>query len=212
MHCGILKSICGLYQLEAGTSSPTQVWQHQMSPDTDCSWLRKTALKRLPSWLSSLSQFSSVQFSCSVMSDSLWPHGLQHARPPCPLPACRACSNSCPLSQWCHPTISSSVMSPSPPAFNLSQHQGLFKWVSFSHQVAKLLELQLQPQSFQWILRISFRMDRLDLLAVLAVQRTFKSLLQHHSSKASILQRSAFCLVQLSHPCMTTGETITLTI
>ena len=71
MHCGMLESICGLYQLEAGTSSPAQVWQHQMCPDTDCSWLRKTALERLPSWLSSLSQFSSVQFSCSVTSDSV---------------------------------------------------------------------------------------------------------------------------------------------
>ena len=55
-------------------------------------------------------QFSSVQFSCSVMSNSLRPHGLQHARPPCPSPTPRACSNSCPLSQWCHPTISSSVV------------------------------------------------------------------------------------------------------
>ena len=52
----------------------------------------------------------SVQFSHSIMSDSLWPHGLQHARPPCPAPTPGACSNSCPLSQWCHPTISSSVV------------------------------------------------------------------------------------------------------
>ena len=62
------------------------------------------------------------------------------------------CSNSCPSSQWCHPTISSSVV-PSPPAFNLFQHQGLFKWVSSLHQVAKLLEFQLQHQSFQWIFK-----------------------------------------------------------
>ena len=60
--------------------------------------------------LSLIHQFSSVQFSCSVVSDSLWPHGLQHARPPCPSPATRACSNSCPLSQWCHRTVLSSVI------------------------------------------------------------------------------------------------------
>ena len=77
------------------------------------------------------------------------------------------------------------LLSPSPPALNLSQHQGLFKWVSSLHQVAKVLEFQLQHQSFQWILRtISFRIDWLDLLAV---QGTLKSLSQHHSSKASIL-------------------------
>ena len=100
------------------------------------------------------------------------------------------------------------LLSPSPPTFNLSQHQGLFKWVGSSHQVAKVLEFQLQHQSFQWILRTdSLRMDWLDLLAV---QRTLKSLLQHHSSKASVLQRSAFFIVWLSHPYMTIGKTLTL--
>ena len=98
---------------------------------------------------------------------------------------------------------------PSPPALNLSQHQGLFKWVSSSHQVAKILEFQLQHQSFQWTPGlVSFRMDWLDLLAV---QGILKSLLQHHSSKASILQHSAFLPVQLSHLYMTTGKTIALT-
>ena len=77
-------------------------------------------------WLISLN-ISSVQFSLSVMSNSLWPHGLQHARPLCPSPTPGVYSNSCPSSQWCHPTISSSVV-PSLPAFNLSQHQGLFQW------------------------------------------------------------------------------------
>ena len=96
------------------------------------------------------------------------------------------------------------LLSPSPPAFNLSQHQGLFKWVSSSHQVAKILDFQLQHQSRL----ISFRMDWLDLLVV---QGTLKSLLQHHSSKASILWHSAFLIVQLSHPYMTTGKTIALT-
>ena len=90
----------------------------------------------------------SVQLSYSVMSSSLWPHEPQHARPPCPSPTARVYPNSCPLSLWCHPTISSSV-SPSPPAFNLSQYQGLIQWVSSSHQVAKILELQVQNQSFK---------------------------------------------------------------
>ena len=94
------------------------------------------------------------------------------------------------------------LLSPSPPTFNLSQHQGLFQWVSSSHQVAKVLAFQLQHQSFQWIFRTDFlRMGWLDLLTV---QGTLKSLLQHHSSKASILRRSAFFIVQLSHPYMNT--------
>ena len=93
---------------------------------------------------------------------------------------------------------------------NLSQHQGLFQWVGLVHQVAKVLELQIQHQSFnEYLSLIYFRMDRLDLLAV---QRTLKSLLQHHSSKALILRCSAFFIAQISHPCMTTGKTIALTI
>ena len=81
--------------------------------------------------------FSSAKFRHSVVSDSLRPYGLQHTRPPCLLPTPGVNSNSCSLSRWCHPTISSSVV-PFTPHFNLSQHQGLFKWVSSSHQVAKL--------------------------------------------------------------------------
>ena len=79
---------------------------------------------------------------------------LQHARLPCPSPTPRACSNSCPLSQGCHPTVC--WMSFPSPAFNLSQHQGLFHWVSSSHQVVKVLNFQLQRQSFQWIFRTHF--------------------------------------------------------
>ena len=86
----------------------------------------------------------SVQFSCSVMSDSLRPHGLQHARLPCPSPTPRAYSNSCPLSQWCHPTISSSVI-PFSAHLQSFQHQGLFQWVSSSHQVAKVLGVSASP-------------------------------------------------------------------
>ena len=102
-----------------------------------------------------------------------------------------------------------SLSSTSPPAFNLSQHQGLLLWVSSSHQVAKVLEFQLWHQSFQWTPRtFSSRMDWFDLLAV---KGTLKSLLQHHNSKASILHHSAFLIVQLSHPYMTSGKTIALT-
>ena len=134
-----------------------------------------------------------TQFSRSVLSDSLRPHGLQHARPPCPSPTPRVYSDSCPLSQWCHP-----LSSTSPPALSLSQHQGLFKWVSSTHQVAKVLEFQLQHQSFQWIFHlmeglISIMMDWLDLLAV---QGTLKSLSPYNSWKTSILQCSAFFTVQ----------------
>ena len=101
------------------------------------------------------------------------------------------------------------LSSPSPPAFNLSQHRGLFQWVSSSHQVVQVLEFQLpHSPSNEYSGLISLRMDWLDLLAV---QGTFKSLLQHHSSKASIPWCSAFFIVQLSHPYMTTGRTIALT-
>ena len=95
---------------------------------------------------------SSVQFRHSVMPDSLQSHGLQHTRLPCPSPTLGAYINSYSSSWWCHPTISSSVI-PFCSALNLSQHQGLFKWVSSSHQVAKVLEFQFQHQPFQWIFR-----------------------------------------------------------
>ena len=99
--------------------------------------------------------FCNVQFSRSVVSNSLRPHELQHARPPCPSQTPGVHPNPCPLSRWClqpsHP-----LSSPSPPALNLSQHQGLFQWVSSSHQVAKVLEFQLQHQFFQWIFRTDF--------------------------------------------------------
>ena len=97
----------------------------------------------------------SIQFSRSVVSDSLRPHDPQHARPPCPSPTPGVHPNPCRLSWWCHPTISSSSF-PSPPALNFSQRQGLFQWVSSLHQVAKVLEFQLQHQSFQWTPRTNF--------------------------------------------------------
>ena len=118
----------------------------------------KELVLNLKKQVESIKVIKSVQFSCSVMSDSLQPHGLQHTRLLRPSPTSRAYSDSCPSSQWCHPTISSSVIpfSSSIRAFSLSQHQGLFKWVSSSHQVAKVLEFQLQHQSFQWIFRTDF--------------------------------------------------------
>ena len=125
------------------------------------------------------------------MSDSLWPHGLQHVRPPCPSPTPRVYSNSCPSSWWCHPAISSSVIPfsscpqslPASRSFPVMTH--LMRWPkywSFSFSISPSNE---HPGL------ISFRMDWLDLLAI---QGTLKSLLQHHSSKASILRRSAFLI------------------
>ena len=137
------------------------------------------------------------QFSHSVVSNSLQPHGLLHARLPCPSPTPGACSNSCPLSRWCHPTISSSVIPfssclqsfPASGSFQMSQLCIRWpKYWSFSFSISP---------SNEYSGLISFRMDWFDLLAV---QGTLKSLLQHHSSKASILRRSAFFIVQLSHP------------
>ena len=100
-------------------------------------------------------QVKGLLFIRLAVSDSLWPHGLHHSRFPCPSPSPEALSNSCPLSWWCHPTISVSVISFSY-CLQSSQHQGLFHWVDSWHQVAKVLELLFQHQSFQWILKIDF--------------------------------------------------------
>ena len=143
------------------------------------------------------------------MSDSLWPHEPQHARPPCPSPSPGVHSDSLPSSQWCHPAISSSVAPfsscpqshPASESFPMSQ---LFAWGGQSIKVSALASFL--PKKFPGL--ISFRIDWWDLPAV---QGTLKSLLQHHSSKASILQCSAFFIVQLSHPYVTTGKTIALT-
>ena len=148
------------------------------------------------------------QFSHSVVSTSLWLHGLQQARPHCPSPTPRAYSNSYPSSWWCHPTISSSVVpfSSHLQSFTASEsflesvlHIRWPKYLSFSFSISP---------SNEYSGLISFRIESFDLLAV---QGTLKSLLQHHSSKASILWCSAFFMVQISHPYMTTGKTITLT-
>ena len=145
------------------------------------------------------------------MSNSLWPHESQHARLPCPSPTPGVHSDSGPLSPWCHPAISSSAVPfsscpqsfPASESFPMSQ---LFAWgghvLKYWHSSFSIIPSKEIPGL------ISFRMDWLDLLAV---QGTLKSLLQDHSSKASILRRSAFFTVQLSHPYMTTGKTIALT-
>ena len=133
-----------------------------------------------------------IRFSCSVMSDSLRPHELQHARLPYPSPTLGACSNSCPSSQWCYLTISASATYfsfclqsfPASGSFPTSQ---LF--ASDGQSIGASASKSVLPINTQdWI---TFRMDWLDLLAV---QGTLKSLLQHHSAKASILQGSAFYL------------------
>ena len=134
------------------------------------------------------------------MSDSLWPHGLQHTRLPCPSLSPGICSNSCPLSRWCHTTILSSVtpFSPCPQSFPTSRSFPMSQLFASGGQSG------ISPSN-EYSGLISFMIDWLDLLAV---QRTLKSLLQHHSLKASIFQHSTFFMVQLSHPYMTTGKSI----
>ena len=143
------------------------------------------------------------------MSNSLQPHEPQYARPPCPSPTPGVHSKLCPLCRQCHPTISSSVVS-------FSSHPSIFPSIRvFSNKSALCIRWQkywslsfnISPSNEHPGL-ISFRMDCLDLLAA---QGTLKSLLQHHSSKASILRCLSFFIVQLSHPYMTTGKTIGLT-
>ena len=157
-------------------------------------------------WISII--FNSVHFSCSVVSDFLQPHGLQHARLPCPSPTPGVYPNSCPLSQWCHPTISPSVIPfsshlqsfPASGSFQMSQ---LF--TSGSQSIGVSASISVLPMNTQdwsplgWTGWISLQSKGLS--------RVF----QHHSSKPSILWRSAFFTVQLSHPYMTIGKNIALT-
>ena len=150
----------------------------------------------------------SVQFSRSVMSKSLRPHELQHARLPCPSPTPGVHSNPCTLSRWWHPTISSSVV---PFSSQLQSHSRIRVFSSESVLHIRWpkywsFNFNISPSN-EYSGLISFRMYWLDLLAV---QGTLKSLLQYHSSKASILWHSAFFIVQLSHPYMTTGKSIAL--
>ena len=167
-----------LYQRESLTDSEENQWSPERKNKT-------------------VGQFSSVAQSCPTLCNpmNLSMPGLpvHHQLPESTQTQVHWVSDAI---QPAHP-----LSSPSPPCLNLSQHQGLFKWVSSSNQMAKVLEFQLQHPSFQWTLRTD----------LLAVQGTLKSLLQHHISKASLLRHSAFFIVQLSHPYMTTGKTIALT-
>ena len=158
-----------------------------------------------------MNQFSSVQSLSRVQLFGT--HGLWHARLHCPSPTPRACSNSCPLSQWCHPTISSSVapFSSCLQSFPESgNHFPMFSNESFLRiRWPKDWNFSFSiSSSNEYSGLVSFKTDWFDLFAV---QGTLKSLLQHHSSKASIHRCSAFFIVQLSRPYMTTGKTITLT-
>ena len=180
------------------TETPTRVkkltmWWPDCIQDLSChnakNWLQRNGNK--------CTLELKIQFSRSVVSDSLWPHGLQHARLPCPSPTSGAYSDSCPLSWGCHPTISSPTVpfssclqsctaSESFPMSQLFARGGQSTGVS---ALASFLPKKSQGWSSEWTGWIS-----------LQVQGTLKSLLQHHSSKASILQRSAFFTVQLTWP------------
>ena len=149
-------------------------------------------------------QFSSVTQLCPTLR----PHEPQHTRPPCPSPTPKVYPNPCPSSRWCPPNhliLCRPLLLPAIfPGIRVFSNEPVLcirwpKYWSFSFNISP---------SNEYSGLISFRMDWLDLLAV---QGTLKSLLQHHSSKASIFQRSAFFIVQLWHPYMTTGKTIALT-
>ena len=149
------------------------------------------------------------QFSChSVVSDSLWPHEPQHTRPPCPSPTPGIPPNPCTWSQWCHPTISSSVVPfsscpQSLPAFGSFPTSQLFTSGGQSIRVSASTSV-LPMNTHDWF--------PLGWTGWISLQsKGLSSLLQHHSSKASLLRRSAFFIVQHSHPYMTTAKTIALT-
>ena len=144
------------------------------------------------------------------MSDSWHPRGLQQTKLPHPSLSPGICSNSCLLSQWCHPNISSSAV-PLSSCLQSFPASGSLSTSPFDHlpiRWSKYWNFSISPSN-EYSRLISFRIDWFDLLAV---QGPLKSLLQHHSSEASILWHSAFFMVQLSHPYMTTGKTIALTI
>ena len=151
-------------------------------------------------------RLSSIQFSHSVASDSLWPRWLQHAMLPCPSPTPRTCSNSCPSSQWCHPIISSFVihfaayLQSFPASGSLLMSQFFASGGQNIRASASVLPMNIQ----YWFI--------LELSGLISWQsKGLKSLLQHHSSKESIVKHSAFFMVQLSYPYMTTGKIIALT-
>ena len=171
--------------------------------------------QRINSWMATLTQWIVLDKGAIYISSSLTQSCLTLCDPiDCNMPGFPVHQQLPELTQthvhWVGDTIQPfhPLSSPSP-GFNLFQHQGLFQRVRSLHQMAKVLELQLLHQSFQGTFRTDFfRTDWVDLLAV---QGTLKSLLQHHSSKTSVLRHSAFLMVQLSHPYMTTRKTIAFT-
>ena len=145
----------------------------------------------------------SVQFSHSVMSDSLRPHGLQHTRPPCPSPTPGAYSNSCPLSRWCHPTISSSVI-PFSSHLHSFPASGSFPMSQFFTSGGQSIGVSASAWALPMNIQDWYPLGWTGWISLQARGR-LKSL-QHHSSKASILWCSAFFIVQFSHTYMTTGK------
>ena len=145
------------------------------------------------------------------MSDSLWPHGLQHARPPCPSPTPRVYSNSCPLSWWCHPTISSSVI-PFSSCFLSFPASGFFQMSQLFPSGGQSIRVSASTSVLPMNIQDWFPLGWTGWISLLSKGSwVVKRLLQHHNSKASIFQCSTFFMVQLSHPHMTTGKTIALT-
>ena len=149
--------------LEEGMAAHSSIPARRIPWTEEPEGLQSTGLQRVGHKWSDLAltqviwtPLSSVQFSRSVVSNSLQCHESQHARPPCPSPTPRVYPNPCPSSRWCHQAISSSVV-----PFSSCPHQGLFQWVNSSHQVAKVLEFQLQHQSFQWTPRTDLLYDGL---------------------------------------------------
>ena len=144
-----------------------------------------------------------VQFSCLVVSNSLRPHGLQLSRTPCPSPTSRVYSNSCPLSQWCHP-ISSSVVSFSS-SLQSFPASGSLQMSHFFAKGGQSIEISDSTSVLPMNIQDWFPLGWTGWTSLLS-KGLFESLLQHHSSKASIFRCSAFFIVQLSHPYTTTGK------
>ena len=191
---------------EVATHSSTLAWKILQTEDPDRLLQSMGSQRVRHDWAPSLSFLGLVQFSCSVVSYSLRPHESQHARPSCPSPTPGVHWDSRPSSQWCHFILCRPLLLllPIPPSIRVFSNESTLRmrWPKYWSFSFSLIPSKDIPGL------ISFRMDSLDFLAV---QGTLKSLLQHHSSKALILQRSVFFTVQLSHPYMTTGKTIALT-
>ena len=174
------------YQLLKG---PQVDYWWALRGERKCCWKLEEKRPLLYNRRKFFSTLSSVQFSRSFRSNSLWPHGLQHARPPCPSPTPGVYPNSCPVSWWCHPTTSSSVvpfsshLQPFPASGSFPKSVLHIRWPKYWS-----FTFSISPSN-EYSELISFRMDWFD---PLAVQGTLKSPLQHHSSKASIFQHSAF--------------------